>query len=52
MTSLTSLGIPGLSGQSAGLAPRRKTRQFKLGNVGSRERPPRVGAVDDHNKNS
>ena len=34
MTSLTSLGIPGLSGQSAGLAPRRKTRQFKLGNVG------------------
>ena len=34
MTSVTSLGIPGLSGQSAGLAPRRKTRQLKLGNVG------------------
>jgi len=34
MTSVTSLGIPGLSGQSAGLAPRRKTRQLKLGKVG------------------
>ncbi len=34
MTSVTSLGIPGLPGRSAGLAPRRKTRQLKLGKVG------------------
>ena len=34
MTSVTSLGIPGLSGRPAGLAPRRKTRQLKLGKVG------------------
>ena len=34
MTSVTSLGIPGLSGQFAALTPRRRTRQLKLGTVG------------------